>query len=67
MNGKGGSDINIAGSLEGADVHVPVGARQKARLTVADEAHGFSKPVVHELLGALGLLDDTTVPEVGEG
>lgn len=63
----GGSDIaNNIMALENAEVRVPVGDRHKARLTVCDPAFEFDADEAHALLAALGLLDDTTVPEMGE-
>ncbi len=43
--------------------HVQPGARQQARLTIADPKYGLSPERVREVLDFLGLLDDTTVPE----
>ena len=51
-------------SVLDSPIAVPVGARQAARLTVAEYA-GEATDVRH-MLDALGLLDDVTVPEQGE-
>lgn len=60
-----GSNVRHNG-LESETVRVPVGARHAARLTVADPYFGHDAGTVHNLLEVLGLLDDVTVPEVGE-
>ena len=60
----GGSDlVYTVESLGDSEVHVPKGYRRKARLTVADPMFGHTADEVADLLGALGLLDDETVPE----
>lgn len=63
----GGSDIrNNVGALDGAEVRVQKGDRRKARLTVCDPARGLDAPGAYTVLDVLGLLDDTTVPEMEE-
>lgn len=63
VNGGGSDLVYTVESLGDSEVHVPKGFRHKARLTVADPAFGHNADDVAELLGALGLMDDETIPE----